>query len=471
MVTVGIVFLMGVLGLVVDVGWGYYRKQVAQAAADSAVLASIAAAGTATITCGSGGVYCTQSPNPTSLPCTSSTITGTNLASGCAYGLANGIASANITMSSGIPAGKVNGVAVNYYVTASVSESLFPTFLQMVGARSASVAASATAAAIGASGTGGGCLYVLDPGTSGSDTGAEALYINGASLVLTCGVYLNSNNTTNAMQLNSAAAYLCYGTTASTCSAGTLPLNMVTGAKIECSGCGCKNDAYYGSTNNPSNTVQCAPPTYGAAVTDPLAALPAPSYTGCAATNYSWSNMSPNQTINPGVYCGGIKITGGNVTLNPGTYILNGGGLEIEGANTTVNGTGVFFYNTANGYTAGPLLMSGQPTVNLTSNTSGTYQGILFMQDHSVCPSTSHAINGNTNIKYNGTIYLHCTQTGSNYVAQNILYTGESTTGYYSALVVDTIQINGMSNLVLDPTGGQNTGIGLGGGNKPYLIQ
>ena len=30
MVTFGIVFLMGVLGLVMDVGWGYYRKQVAQ---------------------------------------------------------------------------------------------------------------------------------------------------------------------------------------------------------------------------------------------------------------------------------------------------------------------------------------------------------------------------------------------------------------------------------------------------------
>jgi hypothetical protein len=93
------------------------------------------------------------------------------------------------------------------------------------------------------------------------------------------------------------------------------------------------------------------------------------------------------------------------------------------------------------------------------------------MQDHNVCSSSSHAINGNTNVKINGTIYVHCGQTGGNYVAQNVLYTGESTTGYYSALVVDTIQINGMSNLVLDPTGGQNTGIGLTGGTKAYLIQ
>jgi hypothetical protein len=181
--------------------------------------------------------------------------------------------------------------------------------------------------------------------------------------------------------------------------------------------------------------------------------------------------MGSPPNLVPGTYCGGIKITGGTVTLNPGTYVLNGGGLEIEGANTVVNGSGVFFYNTANGYTAGSLLVSGQPTVNFTSQTSGSYEGIFFMQDHNVCPSTQHAVNGNTNIKINGTIYMHCTQTGGSYAAQNLLYTGESSTGYYSALVVDTLQINGMSNLVLDPTGGQNTGIGLGNAPKPALIQ
>jgi hypothetical protein len=131
----------------------------------------------------------------------------------------------------------------------------------------------------------------------------------------------------------------------------------------------------------------------------------------------------------------------------------------------------VYFYNTSSGYTAGSLLISGQPNVTLKSPASGSYQGLFFMQDHNVCPSTSHAINGNTNIKINGTIYTHCTKTGANYAAQNLLYTGESSTGYYSALVVDTAQINGMSNLVLDPTGGSNTGIGLGSGSKAFLIQ
>jgi len=449
MVTLGIVFLMGVLGLVVDVGWGYYRKQVAQAAVDAAVTAAVVAAGTGTIVCGSGGVVCQAAT-----ACTSA-VAGTTVKAGCQYGIQNGIASANLKIAANVTS-PISGVAVKYWVTATATESLLPTFLQAMNIRTGTVAASATGAVVSSgSGSGGGCLYVMDP------TAGQALYLNGANLTVTCGVYVNSANVTNAFQLNSAAATL---------NTGVKGLTMVTGGKINCTGCGCKTDAYYG-TQNPSNTTQCTDPVYAAAAADPLSAVPAPTYSGCDKTNYSWSNLSPAQTLNPGVYCGGINIGGGTVTFNPGTYVLNGGGLKIQGSNTTVSGSGVFFYNTSAGYTAGSLLVSGQPKLDFKAPTSGSYQGVLFMQDHNVCPSTSHTFQGNSNVKTNGTIYIHCGQNGGSYVAQNMLYTGQSTSGYYSALVVDTIQINGMSNLVLDPTGGANTGIGLGSGSKPVLIQ
>src|SRR4051812_40203287 len=95
MVSVGIIFLMGILGLVVDVGWGYYRKQVAQAAVDAAVTAAVVSAGTGTITCGSGGVIC-----PTSKACSDASITaGSNVKAGCQYGAQNGVANANMIMS------------------------------------------------------------------------------------------------------------------------------------------------------------------------------------------------------------------------------------------------------------------------------------------------------------------------------------------------------------------------------------
>ena len=44
MVSIGMVFLMAILGLVVDVGYGYFIKQCAQTAADSAAVAAALAA-------------------------------------------------------------------------------------------------------------------------------------------------------------------------------------------------------------------------------------------------------------------------------------------------------------------------------------------------------------------------------------------------------------------------------------------
>jgi hypothetical protein len=469
MVTLGLAFLMGILGLVVDVGWGYYQKQVAQTAADSAAMAATVAAGTGSIACGTGGVLCQS----TATACSTIT-TGTNLSAGCLYGVQNGVPATEIKMASGTTA--FSGISTDYWVTATVSIPQSLTFLRVMGFDTATIVASASGAVVGSGSGGGGCVYALDNTTSGA-----GITLSGAGLYLSCGVYINNASTTNAFSLSGSQASICYGTGTSCTSGKTVPLTMVSGAKISASGSGCKQDSYYG-TQNPSNTIQCSDPNYASPVADPLASLPAPTVGACSggstlgtatwshSSTWSWSNLSPPQTINPGVYCGGINIGGGNVTFTPGTYILNGGGLTIQGSNTTVTGSGgVFFYNTSSGYSAGPLNMSGQPNVNFKSPSSGTYQGIFFMQDHSVCSSSSNTIQGNTNIEINGTIYAHCTN--PTYSPDTLIYTGESSTGYYTAIVVDKLTVNGMSNLVLDPTGGQNTGIGLSGVSKPYLIQ
>ncbi len=56
-----------------------------------------------------------------------------------------------------------------------------------------------------------------------------------------------------------------------------------------------------------------------APVADPLARLQAPAVGGCDHVNYSLGLISI-ATLNPGVYCGGITLTGvAVVTLNPGT--------------------------------------------------------------------------------------------------------------------------------------------------------
>jgi len=427
MMSMGTVFLMGILGLVVDVGWGYYRKQVLQAAVDSAVLAgTVDASAIGSVTCNTGGIVCQSAT-----ACTSATTAGTNFYSACKYGVRNGVSNANLSIAAGTTS-PINGVTVNYWVTATASEPVKPTFLQALGVRTGTVSASATGASI-SSGGGGGCIYVLDP------SAGQAFNMNGSHIVTGCGIFVNSNNTSNAVFGNGSSL-----------SVGSASLNMVTGAGLFCNGCG-----------------SMPTPNRGASQPDPLADLPAPAFSGCDHSNYLY-NGSTGTTLNPGVYCGGISINGsGNITFNSGNYILNGGGLKINGAQA-VTGSHVFFYNTSSGYTSGPLLLNGSGSQTFTPPTSGTYQGILFYQDHNVCSSTSHTVNGGSNLVYTGSIYLHCGLAGGNYVPQKILYNGVQNPTYYQGLVVDTIQFNGASNLYKDPTGG-NTGLGLA--NAPMLIR
>ena len=103
------------------------------------------------------------------------------------------------------------------------------------------------------------------------------------------------------------------------------------------------------------------------AATDPLAYLQAPTVGSCAHTNFSLngnngSSGSPYQLYS-GTYCGGISVHGNAVLkFNAGTYVLAGGGMNIN-ANTTMTGTGVTFYNTTGtgGYGAISLTATRKP--------------------------------------------------------------------------------------------------------------
>jgi hypothetical protein len=76
---------------------------------------------------------------------------------------------------------------------------------------------------------------------------------------------------------------------------------------------------------------------------DPYANLPEPSQSGPCA---SVPNGNPNlpKTLNPGVYCGGLSLSG-TVTLNPGIYVIDGGDFRIN-ASANVTGVGVTFFLT-----------------------------------------------------------------------------------------------------------------------------
>jgi drug/metabolite transporter superfamily protein YnfA len=187
-------------------------------------------------------------------------------------------------------------------------------------------------------------------------------------------------------------------------------------------------------------TVLPTPLTTQAAVSDPLADVMAPTV-GSACTFTDWHNGGT--TLNPGVYCGGINISGGlQVTFNPGTYILLGGGLSISG-NAGASGTDITFYNTGNANHAyKPVTISGNSQLSLAAPRSGQLAGVLIFQDRTVSDKSQNSISGGSNTTLEGVLYFPTTP---------LVYSGGSkaTHGVYTLLVADTITFTGGSSSFL----------------------
>ncbi|TFH21724.1 MAG: hypothetical protein E4H03_09995 [Myxococcales bacterium] len=249
------------------------------------------------------------------------------------------------------------------------------------------------------------CVYILDP------TASKALSVGGsARLTLEgCGVHVNSNSSS-----------------AATTNGG----GMVTATAVGVVG----NYTGSGFFPTPQTGVYQAP--------DPLKDLPAPPSAGC--TFIEPLVIQDTQVLNPGNYCGGIQITSqGHVTLNPGMYVLNGGGLDVQ-AGATLIGDGVTFYNTAGGgYSFEPVEFMSNSTTQLSAPTSGTYKGILFFQDRSI-PTANNKPNkfaGTPDTEFRGTLY---------FPLGDVDYVGTSgTVAQETMLLARTAEFHGTADLTM----------------------
>jgi hypothetical protein len=196
-----------------------------------------------------------------------------------------------------------------------------------------------------------------------------------------------------------------------------------------------------GVSKSGNATLSPAATTGVAALPDPLAGLALPSTTGLTnygAVNLSGSSNNSNNPLNPGIYSK-ITVSGNAVLyLNPGVYILAGGGLTVSG-NASIKGTGVTFYNTGNSSgTYGSITLSGDGTYALSAPTTGTYAGILIFQDR----NNSHALtlSGNSTLGSNGAIYA---PTAALTLSDNA--EGSSSQQPTLSFVVDTMTLSGNS--------------------------
>lgn len=401
--------MFGTLGLAVDLGWAYYQRGTAQSAADAAALAAATYAQNNGYSCGANGVVCgavITCANPPVNPPTS------DLESGCIYAQVNGYATGNgttvtLTGNTTAPPG-VNGNAPAYWVRANISRSLSNTF-GFVGSNLPALNVNASSTAAISISPPSGCIYVL------STNATNALSLTGSSSATSsCGIFINSSAT---------------------------PALKVTGSSILHSTQILINGGTYSVTG--SSVVSPTPDTNGGGVADPLASLEMPAVGGCDHTNYSVTG-SATVTVSPGVYCGGISISSSStVNFDAGIYTLNGGGLQVTGS-SILNGTGVMFFNTGqNGHAATAISIAGSSVVNVSAPTSGTWQGMLFVQDRNVSYAGTNSITGSSTSSYTGTLYFPTTA---------VTFSGSSA-GTFTALVVKTLTLTGSSTIRNDPTG------------------
>ncbi len=132
-------------------------------------------------------------------------------------------------------------------------------------------------------------------------------------------------------------------------------------------------------------------------VPDPLAYLPAPDPTTMTVQSKSPLHVSGSKTasILPGVYTGGITVSGqASLSMAPGVYYMAGGGFSFTGQGN-LNAQGVTIYNAPKS-NSDVININGLGSITLTPPTTGTYKGISLFQQRSSTNTMYVAGNGNS---------------------------------------------------------------------------
>jgi hypothetical protein len=173
---------------------------------------------------------------------------------------------------------------------------------------------------------------------------------------------------------------------------------------------------------------------------DPLASLPVPVITGMPVCSTSCVWCSSSTTLQPGIYHGGLVINGGTTTLDPGIYIIDGGGVQVAGQGALA-GSGVLIYNTG-GNQAGSLSIQGQGSVNLSAPTSGPYNGVCIFQDRAGTQAVQ--LGGKGNLSINGIIYARA-------AAVNVTGNGAVDGTILGSIICNNFAAKGGGSIVLNP--------------------
>jgi hypothetical protein len=140
---------------------------------------------------------------------------------------------------------------------------------------------------------------------------------------------------------------------------------------------------------------------------DPLAYLPEPDPSTMVVQSKNPTHISSTNTvtISPGVYKGGITVTGqGTLVMQPGIYYMDGGGFSFSGQGG-MTAVGVMIVNAPQSNGASEVIsINGSGAINFSPPTTGIYAGISLWQVRSSTNTVSVSGNGGQSIS--GTFYV-----------------------------------------------------------------
>jgi hypothetical protein len=277
---------------------------------------------------------------------------------------------------------------------------------------------TATAQAAGVQVSGDFCVLSLQ---ENSKTGIQAT--GNASITMDCGMMTNSTATNAAAGQGSSS---------------------VTATTIAASG---------GIQQSNNWTVQSYQP-YSPQLDDPYASLDPSSADGdfdhCSANppDLNVDNGNTGLVVDGGACYGSLSIQSNRtLTLQNGTYIIDGGSVNIQGTLNLLNATLLLTNkSSAANATIGTIDMNSTGQINATAPTSGKWAGMAIYQDRraidnsptgTISANSPNKINGNSTNKIKGVIYFPSQQityngtgtgtaTCTQFVAKRIYWSGNS---------------------------------------------
>ncbi|HVW06973.1 MAG TPA: pilus assembly protein TadG-related protein [Bryobacteraceae bacterium] len=437
MATVSLFAMLGMMGLAVDLGYGYYRREAAQTASDAAAAAVIQAAMQASPgsqTCGTNSVWCgTPVGTAANCPATAPTTLSTAFDYGCKMAALNGFLTTgsqtvSIQANTTSTVHTVPGTTVSYWATVRITENE----LALFGKTALSSSTRSSAAIVGSSSSvSNNCLYLLN------GTAKDALNMsNGVSVTTSsCGVYVNSNNSEAAIVTGGAVLH-------------TTTFNSVGGVAHNNGGC---IDTPTGGCNSLTATTNVT------AIADPFLNLPSPSpTTPCINGNYTAWQPSAYQ-LSPGTYCNFNLSNGMSAVMAPGIYIINGSsGFNVANGGGTLTATGgVMIYLTG----GAQVNIANGSSVTLSAQSSGPYEGVLFYQDRTQTAGTSTFAGG-----------ANQSLTGSLYFPKSTLNINNGSNTSTLGIVAGSVNFSGGATLK-QATSFSQTGLGTAGSSSVAIIE